>query len=146
MDWKLRNDPRVTCLERVNARYLEADQLKEKAGAENWPPEIATIDVSFISLTIVLPALLKVIAPDRPILALIKPQFEAGRGEVGKGGVVRDDEVRQRAIEKVLDWARLAGCRVDPGIDSPVIGPKGNVEYLVRIHSPKATLAEAMHE
>ena len=136
LDWKLRNDERVTCLERVNARHLEANELKEKVTTELWPPTLATIDVSFISLTLVLPALLKILAPGSPVLALVKPQFEAGRGEVGKGGVIRDPEVRQRAIDKVLSWAKEAGCQVDQGIDSPVVGPKGNVEFLVRFHSP----------
>ncbi|MCC6749388.1 MAG: TlyA family RNA methyltransferase [Deltaproteobacteria bacterium] len=138
--WKLRQDPRVTCLERVNARHLEAEALRAALRDESaWPPELAVIDVSFISLTLVLPAVERVLGPDRPILALVKPQFEAGRGQVGKGGVVRDETVRQGAIRKVVDWAVAARYTVVGGLDSPWPGPSGNVEHLALFRTPPDT-------
>jgi 23S rRNA (cytidine1920-2'-O)/16S rRNA (cytidine1409-2'-O)-methyltransferase len=135
--WSLRQDPRVTCIERTNARHLEPDQVREALtdpGA--WPLELGTIDVSFISLTLVLPAVARVLGPDRPLLALVKPQFEASRADVGKGGVVRDPDARQRAIQRVAGWAGDSGFAVGPGLDSPVAGPKGNVEHLLLLRTP----------
>ena len=134
--WKLRQDPRVTNVERQNARKLDAEDLRGRAPDDAWPPELAVIDVSFISLTLVLPAISMVLGPGRPIVALLKPQFEAGRGELGKGGVVRDSEQRLAIIDKVLAWARAAGFEVVDGVDSEVAGPKGNVEYLVQLRTP----------
>lgn len=154
--WKLRQDPRVTCIERVNARHLQADQLRQAAGYdvtnpdaappgaepdattadELWPPTMAVMDVSFISLTLVLPALPPILGPSRSIFALVKPQFEAGREEVGKGGVVRDPGSRARALARVLDWARGEGYSVKGQLDCPVHGPKGNVEFLAWLETP----------
>jgi 23S rRNA (cytidine1920-2'-O)/16S rRNA (cytidine1409-2'-O)-methyltransferase len=135
--WKLRQDPRVTCVERCNARNLEGAALRDAlADPGAWPAELAVVDVSFISLTLVLPAMARVLGPGRPVVALIKPQFEAGRGEVGKGGVVRDPEKRGRAIERVLGWAREQRYTVGGEIDSPVPGPRGNVERLALLVTP----------
>lgn len=136
--WSLRQDPRVVSIERCNARYLEAEPLRAALpDPSDWPPELAVIDVSFISLTLVLPAVARVLGPGRPVVALIKPQFEAGRGEVGKGGVVRDPEKRALAIARVLDWARGEGYRVEGEIDSPIAGPKGNLERLALLLTPQ---------
>jgi 23S rRNA (cytidine1920-2'-O)/16S rRNA (cytidine1409-2'-O)-methyltransferase len=123
--WSLRQDPRVHCLEKVNARTLAAEALP-------FRPEIAVCDVSFISLTLILPSLVEVLLPGkRPIVALVKPQFEVGRGEVGKGGVVRDAAQRQAAVEKCCDAAKMLGCEIVGVIESPITGPAGNVEYLL---------------
>ena len=135
--WKLRQDPRVTNLERVNARHLEAATLEEHVDSALLPPSFGVIDVSFISLTKVLPAITALLAPRSTILALVKPQFEASRQDLGKGGVVRDPERRQVAIDKVLDWARQAAYTVRGGVDSSVPGPKGNVEHLALLETPE---------
>jgi 23S rRNA (cytidine1920-2'-O)/16S rRNA (cytidine1409-2'-O)-methyltransferase len=133
--WTLRQDERVTCIERFNARHMTKEPLLEalessSLGSGSWPPRLCTIDVSFISLTLVLPAVMQVLAAESPIVALVKPQFEARREDLGKGGVVRDPALREAAIERVLSWAKNAGLRCLGGIDSPVAGPKGNVEHL----------------
>lgn len=121
--WKLRQDPRVVNLERTNIRYLEASQLGE-------PAEVATIDASFISLTLVLPKAVELTGPEGEIVALIKPQFEAGKEKVGKKGVVREPGIHREVIEKVVNFAEGLGLRVK-GLDfSPVTGPEGNIEYL----------------
>jgi len=135
--WKLRQDPRVTCVERTNARHMEPQTLREAVQVPDaWPPELAVGDLSFISLTLVLPAVARVLQPDGQVLALIKPQFEAGREEVGKGGVVRDPEARQRAIQKVIQWAGALGWGLGQGMDCPLPGPKGNVEFLQLLRTP----------
>lgn len=142
LDWKLRQDHRVSCIERTNARYLQAAQLRAAitpAKADEpppWPPEIATIDVSFISLTLILPAVGELLGPGRPIVALVKPQFEAEPSHVGKGGVVRDPDLRQRAIDRVLVWARANRLSVEGSMRAPIPGPKGNVEQLVLLVTP----------
>jgi len=130
--WRLRNDPRVTCVERTNARHVKADDLERAAdGVEGaWPPRLATLDVSFISLTLVLPTVRELLVSGNPLVALIKPQFEAERAHVGKGGVVRDPTHRQAAIDKVLSWAGDNGLVVAGTVASPLAGPKGNVEEL----------------
>jgi 23S rRNA (cytidine1920-2'-O)/16S rRNA (cytidine1409-2'-O)-methyltransferase len=137
--WKLRTDPRVTVVERCNARHLDPAALRLVALAgdpeRGWPLEIATVDVSFISLALVLPAIVRVLGPGRSIVALVKPQFEAGREEVGKGGVVRDPATRRRAIDRVLSFARDSGLAVLGEVDSPIAGPKGNVEALVHLRT-----------
>lgn len=124
LHWKLRNDPRVTIHDEINARAIPANLFPEK-------PTFACVDVSFISLTLVLPAVVAVLASPATLVTLIKPQFEAGRGQVGAGGVVRDETVRQSVIEKVrtfgttqlgLEWLGLC--------ESPLKGPAGNTEYL----------------
>ena len=124
---KLRKDPRVRSRERVNARYLTEEDLPEKVG-------VAVIDVSFISLTQVLPAVLQYLEPGGLLVALVKPQFEVGRERIGKGGVVRDAVARQEAIDAVVAFARGQGLTVSGVIDSPVPGPAGNVEALLVAH------------
>ena len=122
--WKLRSDERVVNMERTNVRYLEADSLPEKV-------DVVTIDVAFISLDKVLPAVKKIIADDGIVIALIKPQFEAGKENVGKKGVVRDPQVHLTVINNVIATARELGFKI-AGLDySPVKGPEGNIEYLL---------------
>lgn len=126
LDWKLRNDPRVIVLEKRNIRYLEPDELAEK-------PQLATIDVSFISLRLVLPRVKALLAPKGEILALIKPQFEVGKGKVGKGGVVRSAEEHLRVIGEIQEAARGLGFKVAGVIESPLLGPKGNKEFFIHL-------------
>ena len=127
--WKLRQDERVVVVERTNARYLE--RLPE-------PAELVTIDASFISLHLLLPAVARWLSPGADVIPLIKPQFEAGRGQVGKGGVVRDPAVHRQVLEKVADYAKAHGLAVLGLIRSPITGPAGNVEFLMhlRLGSP----------
>ena len=121
--WSIRNDPRVVCLERTNARYLTREQIPEPLG-------FASIDVSFISLGLILPALRPLMAQGGQVAALVKPQFEAGREKVGKKGVVRDQAVHLEVLEHFLDHAAQADFAV-LGLDfSPIRGPEGNIEYL----------------
>jgi 23S rRNA (cytidine1920-2'-O)/16S rRNA (cytidine1409-2'-O)-methyltransferase len=119
--WKLRNDPRVVVMERTNARYLH--RLPEEIS-------LATIDVSFISLRLIIPPVLGWLGPAGQILALIKPQFEAGREQVGRGGVVRDPEVHRNMLNDLLDWAGLRNLGLRGLTRSPITGPAGNVEFL----------------
>jgi len=121
LDWKLRRDPRVVVMERTNARYLAA--LPE-------PIDLATIDASFISLTLILPAVTGWLKVNGQIVALIKPQFEAGREQVGKGGVVRDAAIHADVLRRVLHWANAHELIPLGVIRSPVSGPAGNVEFL----------------
>ncbi len=122
--WTLREDPRVVNLERTNIRDLRPGSLPEA-------PDLAVIDASFISLEKVLPSTLALLAPKAEIVALIKPQFEVGRGEVGKGGVVRDPEKHRRVVERIESLAADLGCRVAGVTESPLLGPKGNREFLI---------------
>jgi 23S rRNA (cytidine1920-2'-O)/16S rRNA (cytidine1409-2'-O)-methyltransferase len=124
LDWKLRRDPRVIVLERTNARYLTS--LPELI-------DLATIDASFISLTLILPAVKGWLKAEGQIVALVKPQFEAGRDQVGKGGVVRDAAVHADVVRRVLSWANEQGLTPVDAVRSPVIGPAGNVEFLIRL-------------
>jgi 23S rRNA (cytidine1920-2'-O)/16S rRNA (cytidine1409-2'-O)-methyltransferase len=124
--WKLREDPRVVNLERTNIRELTPDRLPEK-------PSLAVIDASFISLEKVLPATLALLDAGADIVALIKPQFEVGRGEVGKGGVVRDPEKQARVVERIGENASSLGCLVLGVTESPILGPKGNREFLIHL-------------
>nr|WP_227027719.1 TlyA family RNA methyltransferase [Corallococcus soli] len=126
---KLRKDPRVRSRERVNARYLTEEDLPEKVG-------VVVIDVSFISLTQVLPSVLTYLSPGGLLVALVKPQFEVGPDRVGKGGVVRDPLARQDAIDTVTAFVRAQGLTVRGLIDSPVPGPAGNVEALLVADRP----------
>lgn len=126
LDWKLRQDPRVTVLERTNIRYLEPRMLPVT-------PELATLDLSFISLKKVLAAVIKCLSPGFEIVALIKPQFEAGRGQVGKGGVVRDMAIHRRVLAEIWQLAVEEGCGVVGVTDSGLPGPSGNVEYLMHL-------------
>ena len=123
--WKLRNDARVRVLDRTNARYLTAAEVPD-------PIDLAVCDASFIPLATVLPAPLALTRPGAHLVALVKPQFEAGRGRVGKGGVVRDPAVRHEVCEAVRAWLEsLEGWSVLGLEESPVRGPEGNIEYLI---------------
>jgi 23S rRNA (cytidine1920-2'-O)/16S rRNA (cytidine1409-2'-O)-methyltransferase len=122
--WNLRRDNRVVVMERTNARYLET--LPELV-------ELVTIDVSFISLRLILPTVVKWLKPAAIIVALIKPQFEAGRNQVGKGGIVRDERVHRQVLQQVTGYARVVGLQVLGLIPSPITGPAGNHEFLVHL-------------
>ncbi len=124
LHWKLRQDPRVAVRERINARLLRPEDIGE-------PVDLATVDVSFISLRLVLPAIVPLVRSQGSIVALIKPQFEAGRTDVGKGGIVRDPEVRRRVVEDLRDWAGGVPGVEDLGVlPSPILGGSGNQEFL----------------
>jgi 23S rRNA (cytidine1920-2'-O)/16S rRNA (cytidine1409-2'-O)-methyltransferase len=123
LDWKIRSDPRVVVLEHCNARYLQPGDLPEKA-------DLVVADVSFISLTLVLPPAAQLLTDGGVILALIKPQFELSRGEVGRGGVVRDDAAHARAVEKIRDFAAARGWTWGGVTGSPITGADGNREFL----------------
>ncbi|MBM6828073.1 TlyA family RNA methyltransferase [Anaerotignum lactatifermentans] len=130
LDWKLRNDERVVCLEKTNVRYVTKEQVPEEA-------DFASIDVSFISLTKVLPAVTGVMQPAGQLVCLIKPQFEAGREKVGKNGVVKDIQVHKDVIAMIADYALANGLGI-LGLDfSPIKGPKGNIEYLIYLEKGK---------
>lgn len=122
--WKLREDPRVVVLERTNARHLTVEQIPD-------PIDLVVCDASFIALSKVLPAALDLAKPGARLAALIKPQFEAGKGEVGKGGVVRDPAVHQRVCDDVVAWLESIGWSVIGVTTSPITGPEGNIEFLV---------------
>jgi 23S rRNA (cytidine1920-2'-O)/16S rRNA (cytidine1409-2'-O)-methyltransferase len=122
--WKLRTDPRVVSMERTNIRYL--DSLPDGVLAD-----IAVIDASFIGLGLVLPATVRLLSPAAQIVALIKPQFEAGRGQVGKGGVVRDPAVHRAVLESIAAMAQSLGLYIAGLTLSPAPGPAGNIEFLV---------------
>lgn len=121
--WKLRNDPRVICLEKTNARYLNREQVPEEL-------DFASVDVSFISLKLILPPLTALLRDGGQIVSLVKPQFEAGREKVGKKGVVRDPAVHLEVLEHFLEHAAEAGLTVRGLTYSPIRGPEGNIEYL----------------
>ena len=130
IDMKLRNDPRVRLLEKTNARYLTADQLWPDAIARS-PISLVAMDVSFISATLVLPAVVPCAGNGFEIVVLVKPQFEVGRENVGKGGIVRDAEAQQMAVERVRTAvAELGGVGVEV-IESPILGTEGNREFLL---------------
>lgn len=124
--WKLRQEPRVIVMERTNIRSLTPDQMPER-------PNFFTIDCSFISLRLVLPPLKGLLAENAQGVALIKPQFEAGKELVGKGGVVRDEEVHRRVVEEVTAGARELGFETAGVIPSPLLGPAGNREFLAHL-------------
>jgi 23S rRNA (cytidine1920-2'-O)/16S rRNA (cytidine1409-2'-O)-methyltransferase len=124
LEWRLRNDPRVIVLERRNVRYLDPQDVPE-------PVQLAVIDVSFISLTLVLPSVMRFLAAKAYVVALVKPQFEVGRGQVGRGGIVHDDRQRSEVTEKILKVGDGLGLIRIGVLDSPVIGTKGNREILV---------------
>ena len=126
LDWKLRNDPRVVCMEKTNIRYVQPEDLGE-------PIDFSSIDVSFISLTKVLLPIRNYLKENGEIVALIKPQFEAGREKVGKKGVVREKSTHIEVIEKVTDYAVSIGFGVAALEFSPIKGPEGNIEYLVHL-------------
>ncbi|HMA79398.1 MAG TPA: TlyA family RNA methyltransferase [Candidatus Binatia bacterium] len=124
LDWKLRNDPRVVIFEKTNIRYFEPSSLP-------YPADLATIDVSFISLKLVLPRVRALCAPGHEVIALIKPQFEVGKGKVGKGGVVRAPEEHVRVIDEIRQLAAAHHYQVLGVTESPLLGPKGNKEFLI---------------
>jgi len=121
--WSLRSDPKVICLERTNARYLTEQQIPEKL-------DFASIDVSFISLKLILPALRPLLQPNGEVVCLVKPQFEAGKEKVGKKGVVRDPDVHLEVLEHFVEHAAEADFSVKDITFSPIRGPEGNIEYL----------------
>lgn len=123
LDWKIRTNPKVVCLERTNARYLTRQQIPEEL-------DFASVDVSFISLRLILPALRGVLGPAGQVVCLVKPQFEAGKEKVGKKGVVRDPKVHLEVLEQFLIHARDADFSVKDFTFSPIRGPEGNIEYL----------------
>lgn len=131
LDWKLRQDHRVEVMERTNVRYLE--ELPE-------PASFVSIDVSFISLKLVLPAVKKWLAPEGDIVALIKPQFEAGPKQVGKGGIVKDTAVHREVLEEILNWALENDLAPQALIASPIKGSDGNREFLVHLRSGQTGL------
>lgn len=124
LHWKLRQDPRVVILEKHNIRFLSPEKLEE-------PIQGAVIDVSFISLKLVLPAVARLLLPDAFIIALIKPQFEVGKGLVGKGGVVRDPALHQQVIQELSVFFANANWQMQGLMQSPILGPKGNKEFLI---------------
>ncbi len=123
LDWRLRGDPRVVCLERTNARYLTREQIPDEL-------DFASVDVSFISLALILPPLNRLMKEDGRVVCLVKPQFEAGREKVGKKGVVRDPAVHREVLEHFLTHAAENGFAVLGLTFSPIRGPEGNIEYL----------------
>ncbi|NBJ91682.1 TlyA family RNA methyltransferase [Parablautia muri] len=138
LDWKLRNDERVICMEKTNFRYMTPDDIPEQ-------PDFASIDVSFISLTKILPPAKALLKDMGQIVCLIKPQFEAGRDKVGKKGVVREPEIHEEVIEKIVDFAESIGFTILNLDYSPIKGPEGNIEYLIylqkKIENQKETIS-----
>jgi 23S rRNA (cytidine1920-2'-O)/16S rRNA (cytidine1409-2'-O)-methyltransferase len=127
--WKLRTDPRVVVMERQNARTLRPEQLPEDARRF----DLITIDVSFISLRQIFPVLPPLLQPGGDVVALVKPQFEAGRSEVGKGGIVRDEAVHKRVVEEVTTAAAVLGLQRSGLVESPITGMEGNREFLIHL-------------
>ena len=129
IDWKIRQDPRVEVRENVNARYLQPADFEERF-------DLVVIDVSFISLTRILPAVSPLLIPGAGIITLVKPQFEVGREEVGRGGIVRDEAAQQRVLGEVLRFAAGLGWHSAGAIESPIKGADGNLEFLSCFISP----------
>ena len=128
--WTLREDPRIVNLERCNIRHLQPTQLEEI-------PALAVIDASFISLTKVLPNTLNLLTADAEVIALIKPQFEVGKGQVGKGGVVKDRHQHEQVVKAICSLVETLNCQVIGVIESPILGPKGNREFLIYLKKNK---------
>jgi 23S rRNA (cytidine1920-2'-O)/16S rRNA (cytidine1409-2'-O)-methyltransferase len=124
LDWKLRSDPRVVVMERTNARYLK--ELPE-------PADLATMDLSFISMTLAVPPVARLLRDGGAVVSLVKPQFEAGKGQVGRGGVVRDPAVHRSVLSDLARWGELEGYGFRALAVSPIRGPAGNVEFLALI-------------
>ena len=133
--WKLRNDERVVCLEKTNVRYVTHEQVPDEG-------DFASIDVSFISLTKVLPAVLGVLGANGQLVCLIKPQFEAGREKVGKKGVVRDINVHREVIEMIVNYVRAQNLGILALDFSPIKGPEGNIEYLIYLDKSQTGMTE----
>lgn len=154
IDWRLRQDPRVVVIERTNIRYLEAlpgdgeREMEDGTATQTSNPQpptpilaaCATIDVSFISLRLVLPAVQRLIAPEAWVVALIKPQFEAGAEQVGKGGVVRDPAAHAAVLGEVLGFSEQIGLLPHGLVRSPITGPAGNIEFLAWLGGPGPAL------
>lgn len=134
--WKIRSDPRVVCMERTNIRNVTPEQLGE-------PLDLSVVDVSFISLKLVLPVIWQLLKPEGQVLCLIKPQFEAGKNKVGKKGVVRDPEVHREVLEHMLEVFREIGFTLKNLTFSPVKGPEGNIEFLAHLTKAPCTPFEA---
>ena len=130
LDWKLRNDPRVSVMERTNARYLTADMFQEK-------PQITVMDVSFISIRLILPVAAEIMGDEGIFYTLIKPQFEAGRDKVGKKGVVRDPETHMDVLMEIAEFVESFGWKIIQFDFSPITGPEGNIEFLAEIRKRK---------
>lgn len=126
LDWRLRQDERVTVMERTNARHLTGEQVP-------LHPTLTVMDVSFISIRLILPVAAQIMGTSGRFLTLVKPQFEAGRGQVGKNGVVRDEKVHRHVLEAVRGYAQEIGWHVAAFTYSPIKGPKGNIEFLANI-------------
>lgn len=126
LDWSLRNNPRVILHEKTNIRHLEPDRIPE-------PIDLVVIDVSFISLTRVLTRVFDFLTPEGDVLALIKPQFEVGKGMVEKGGVIKDEQKRRTAVQKICEFSEASGFAVMGDYESPLPGQKGNIEYFVHL-------------
>ena len=137
LDWKLRTDPRVVVFEKTKVRYLTLADLP-------GPADIATIDAAFISLRLILPQVKTLLTLSGEMIALIKPQFEVGKGKVGKGGVVRSAEEHARVIDEIVHAGEVAGFVAAAVIESPILGPKGNKEFLLHLtrrdHRPRTLL------
>lgn len=140
LDWKLRNDPRVEVMERTNFRYVTEDMLRKGR------PNFASIDVSFISLKLILPVLKKLLVPNSDTVALIKPQFEAGREQVGKKGIVRDKKVHVEVLQTILTFAKDEGFELYGLTYSPITGGDGNVEFLVHLGWEKEESGKSIEE
>ena len=136
LDWGLRRDPRVFVLEEINARHLVPSDLP-------YRPSLAVVDVSFISLRQVLVPVCACLAPEAEVVALVKPQFEVGRGRVGRGGVVRDPALRLQALEEIVAFAREAGLSPRAVVRSPIAGARGNVEFFVHLTPGRTGPSEA---
>ena len=134
--WKLREDPRVVCMERTNARYLTHEQIPEEL-------DFASVDVSFISLRLILPALDGLLSPEGEAVCLVKPQFEAGRERVGKKGVVSDPQTHFDVVKSIVDFAPTLGWRAQALDYSPIRGPEGNIEFLADLVPEARAQAEA---
>ena len=126
LDWGLRNDPRVTVMERTNARYLTAEMFEEI-------PDRAVMDVSFISVRLIIPAAFEIMGEGGVMITLIKPQFEAGRGKIGKNGVVRNTETHEEVLNGIVQFTESAGLHIRRMDFSPITGPEGNIEFLAEI-------------
>ena len=137
LDWKLRNDPRVVNMEKVNVRYLEPDTIPDRM-------DFVSIDVSFISLKLIFPVVRELLKKGGELVCLIKPQFEAGREQVGKKGIVRDRDVHRQVIENVIIYAASNGLKPEELTFSPMTGAKGNIEYLLRaVNVPEGSFCDS---
>ncbi|MFC7060579.1 TlyA family RNA methyltransferase [Halobacillus seohaensis] len=130
LDWKLRNHDQVIVMERTNFRYMKPEDLK------HGQPEFASIDVSFISLRIILPVLATLLKKESDVVALIKPQFEAGRDQVGKKGIVKDPKIHKHVLDNILTFAKSHGFSINGLTYSPITGGDGNIEFLAHLHYP----------